>query len=239
MKILITSGGTKIPIDRVRDITNMSSGTFGTRIAEELLRMGHEVFFFRAKDSKSPMRLTVDMVENNGYELGTFSKWHNERLKWIERYQECTYRTFDQYRDRLERCIKINQPDVVVLAAAVSDYTVTNPVNGKIRSNDILTIQLEQLPKIIYLIKEWSPKVKLVGFKLLVDSRSYQLEEAAKRSITENKCEMIVANDLADIKDNQHKVTLVFPNQLPLVFKTDPKDPNYLARMVAMNIVML
>jgi phosphopantothenoylcysteine synthetase/decarboxylase len=43
MKILITSGGTKIPIDTVRDITNMSTGTFGTKIAEECLRKGHDV----------------------------------------------------------------------------------------------------------------------------------------------------------------------------------------------------
>ena len=34
MKILITSGGTKVPIDRVRSITNMSQGTFGSRIAD-------------------------------------------------------------------------------------------------------------------------------------------------------------------------------------------------------------
>ena len=31
MKILITSGGTKIPIDLVRPITNMSRGTFGSK----------------------------------------------------------------------------------------------------------------------------------------------------------------------------------------------------------------
>ena len=37
MKILVTSGGTKIPIDRVRDITNMSTGTFGSKIAIELI----------------------------------------------------------------------------------------------------------------------------------------------------------------------------------------------------------
>ena len=33
MKILITSGGTKVPIDDVRSITNMSSGKFGAEIA--------------------------------------------------------------------------------------------------------------------------------------------------------------------------------------------------------------
>ena len=35
MKILITSGGTKVKIDQVRHIGNMSKGTFGSKIAEE------------------------------------------------------------------------------------------------------------------------------------------------------------------------------------------------------------
>lgn len=56
MKILVTSGGTKIPIDKVRDITNMSKGTFGSKIATELLKLGHEIIFFKAKNSKSPFK---------------------------------------------------------------------------------------------------------------------------------------------------------------------------------------
>ena len=39
MRVLLTSGGTRVPIDRVRDIRNMSMGTFGSRIALELLRL--------------------------------------------------------------------------------------------------------------------------------------------------------------------------------------------------------
>ena len=39
MKVLITSGGTKVPIDTVRHIGNMSSGTFGAKIAFQLLEL--------------------------------------------------------------------------------------------------------------------------------------------------------------------------------------------------------
>ena len=49
MKILITSGGTQINIDSVRRITNMSTGKFGSKIASELLKMGHEVYFLSLK----------------------------------------------------------------------------------------------------------------------------------------------------------------------------------------------
>lgn len=120
MKILVTSGGTKIPIDKVRDITNMSKGTFGSKIATELLKMGNEVMFFRAKGSKSPMSLTVDI--SCGYDAGRFSRWYNNVSKYLDRYKEIEYTTFSEYRERLERWIKIEQPDIVMLAAAVSDY---------------------------------------------------------------------------------------------------------------------
>jgi phosphopantothenoylcysteine synthetase/decarboxylase len=132
---------------------------------------------------------------------------------------------------------------VIVLAAAVSDYGVENPVDGKIRSNDMLTIKLKQLPKIIYYIKEWCPKAKVVGFKLLVNSKERDLIDAAKRSINENNCDLIVANDLRDIKENNHKIHLVYNAFMgPFVvdtFVSDPKDPNFLARTVAEYTVKL
>jgi len=43
MKILVTSGGTKVPIDDVRSITNTSSGSFGSKIVTSLLYHGAEV----------------------------------------------------------------------------------------------------------------------------------------------------------------------------------------------------
>jgi len=240
MKILVTSGGTKVPIDKVRDITNMSSGTFGSKIAKEFMLMGHEVVFLRAKGSKSPYSVNIDFANDED----PFKKFTDLQLLFgrchcMERYSEHEYRTFDEYFERLKFFVGVEQPDVVVLAAAVSDYGVENPFNGKVRSNDLLTIKLKQLPKIIYYIKEWCPKARLVGFKLLVGSKDYQLKSAAVKSITENKCDMIVANDLQDIKENNHKILLVFPDGTEKQYKTDPKDPDYLVKMVAEHTVKL
>lgn len=239
MKILVTSGGTKIPIDKVRDITNMSKGTFGSKIATELLKLGHEVMFLKAKDSKSPYQFTINMLTQEFELVSDVLDPVRHLLKYKDNYKELEYSTFDEYRDRLERWIKIEQPDIVMLAAAVSDYGVENPHDGKIRSNDLLTIKLVQLPKIIHLIKTWHPNCKLVGFKLLVGSKEYQLVDAAKRSISENGCDMIVANDLADIKDGKHKVHLVFPKTNTLLYETDPTDANFLARKVAEHTLSL
>lgn len=239
MKILVTSGGTKIQIDKVRDITNMSKGTFGSKIASELLKLGHEVIFFKAKNSKSPFQFDYNFFGKVSLAREAFNKKVDFVNQYYSRYTELEYGTFNEYREILERIIKFNQPDIVMLAAAVSDYGVENPHDGKIRSNDLLTIKLVQLPKIIHLVKTWHPNCKLVGFKLLVGSKEYELVDAAKRSIAENGCDMIVANDLADIKDGKHKVHLVFPKTDTLLYETDPTDSNFLARKVAEHTLIL
>jgi len=238
MKVLITSGGTKIPIDTVRDITNMSTGTFGTKIAEALLRKGHEISFVRAKGSKSPMRRVIDLwKELHPYDI---TIWAEERSNWRARYNEWEYKTFEQYERTLQLAIGNDKPDVVVLAAAVSDYHVSHPMNGKLRSNDMLTLKLESLPKIINKVKGlWAPEVKLVGFKLLVGSTMRQLIAASEKSIVENKCDMVVANDLEDIKRSQHKVIVVRPNTLPITYNSDPNDPDFLAKKIAEHIEQL
>lgn len=246
MKILITSGGTKIPIDKVRDITNMSKGTFGSKIATELLELGHEVMFLKAKYSRSPFEFNYNFFGKYGLAEERF----NKTLKFVRdhynRYNELEYSTFDEYRGCLERWIKIERPDIVMLAAAVSDYGVENTYDGKIRSNDMLTIKLVQLPKIIHLIKTWHPTCKLVGFKLLVGSKETELIAAAERSIAENGCDMIVANDLDDIKEGNHKVHLVYPTNkfkegsvMHCTYFTDPNDSTFLARKVAEHTLTL
>ncbi len=243
MKILITSGGTKIPIDTVRDITNMSTGTFGTRIAEAFLRHGHQVHFIRAKESKSPMRRVIDCVHDASMKVEDLASWYAERTKWMPKYSESEYKTFEQY----ERCLRLgmgtHKPDVVVLAAAVSDYYVPNPMQGKLRSNDMLTIKLEALPKIINKVKGWAadykPDMKLVGFKLLVGSTRSELILASKKSCEENGCDMVVANDLEDIKFNKHKILLVFPQAPYIEYHTDPNDPDFLAKKVVEHIEAL
>jgi phosphopantothenate---cysteine ligase (CTP) len=236
MKIFITSGGTKIPIDRVRNITNMSKGTFGAKIAYEALKQGHDVSFFKAVGSASPMSKTIDLMD--GYSVGQFSTWHNDRSALLPRYSECEYDTFDEYVQGLEEVMPLFNPDVILLAAAVSDYGVENFVDGKVRSRtDEFQIKLKPLPKLISRIKTICPKAKLVGFKLLVDSTEEELIAAAAKSIADNGCDMVVANDLSDMRKGKHNIRLVLPVEgggtLVHKFETDPNDPNYLAWVVA------
>lgn len=244
MKILVTSGGTKIPIDMVRNISNMSKGTFGSKIATQFLEMGHEVIFLRAKHSRSPFELNVDFYKKlTLFADDEFDKKSEFVYRHREYYTEFQYSTFDEYQETLERLIKTHNPDVVLLAAAVSDYGVDNFVDGKIRSKDSLTIQLKPLPKIINLIKnEWGYKGRLVGFKLLVNSTDEELVASAKKSILDNGCDMVVANDLRDIKNDNHRLVIVEPTiggSIVEKFESNNADKNYLAKIVAGRVINL
>ena len=95
-----------------------------------------------------------------------------------------------------------------------------------------MNISLKPLPKLIGRVKDmWNPNIKLVGFKLLVNSTDDELITEAKNSIDKNKCDMVVANDLRDIKNNDHSLTIVKPNSMK-VYNTDYDDKYYLARQV-------
>lgn len=195
MKVLVTSGGTKIKIDMVRSITNMSRGTFGARIAEAFLIQDSELelVFLHAKNSRLPFD------EDEHY----FDKY-SKSIKFVE------YETFDDYALRLAQEMNNDiQPDIIVLAAAVSDYGVENYVDGKIRSSDTMTIKLKPLPKLISAVRDNCPAAVICGFKLLVNSTQEELLFAGMESLFKNQLDLVVGNDLRDIKEDKHKLTII------------------------------
>lgn len=206
MKILITSGGTKVPIDRVRSITNMSHGTFGSRIADAFFHLGHErdggseeqiekITFFMAKGSLQP---TLQAVYDETFESGY------RPIEYVE------YVTFDQYKDGIEELLKNEKYDLIVVAAAVSDYGVANYYNGKYRSReDDMCIKLVKLPKILPIMRRLAPDSVICGFKLLVDSTEDQLLEAMQKQIAESDVDLVIGNDLRDIKANDHRLLVL------------------------------
>ena len=246
MRMLITSGGTKVPIDMVRDISNLSHGTFGSLIAHVALENGHEVDFLCAKHSKTPFSKTFDFYrdpdtpmpqhfEDWEAALDAFSELFNFCEAHRRRYREIRYRNFDHYAVHLQDLIRGSDPpyDAVVLAAAVSDYGVANYVEGKIRTSDNQRIDLAPLQKLISRVKQWNSSCVLTGFKLLVNSIETELIRAATDSIESNQCDLVIANDLRDIKANNHKLLIVDQNGVTPHHKFDePDDPLYLAKQV-------
>ena len=214
MKILITSGGTKIQIDRVRSITNMSHGTFGSRIADAFFNEGLAAFrtgnergnpiekitFFMAKGSKKP---TFQSLNDEIYEDGY------RPIEYVE------YSTFYDYKSGIEELLKKETYDIIVVAAAVSDYGVANYYNGKYRSReDDMCIKLVKLPKVLPIMRKLAPNATICGFKLLVDSTNAELLDAMVKQFNESNVDLVVGNDLRDIKNDNHRLLIISRHDL-------------------------
>jgi phosphopantothenoylcysteine synthetase/decarboxylase len=198
----------------VRKIVNDSSGTFGSRIAAEALEQNHEVIYLAAEKCKTPFSTTFDFNQTRDWEkeIGRFAQLYNFCEKHRKHYSEWRYQTFEEYWRALERLIKDQKPDAVILAAAVSDYLVENPVDGKIRSGADKNIPLKDAPKIISMVKEWQSEMVLVGFKFLVGSTEEELIDEAKKSIEKNGCAFVVANDATTLHSGRHEIVIVEPS---------------------------
>lgn len=189
LRVLITAGGTEVPIDTVRSITNTSSGRTGARIARQLTDLGHEVTLLTAKGA--------DVVAFDGR---------------IERYV-----TVDDLQAGLQRLLGGSAYDVVIHAAAVSDFQVVSIEQGesliqssepisKLRSDNGLTLKLKPGPKLIRHLREWSinPKVKIVGFKLTSTPSAEERAAAVGKVFANPGVGLVVHNDQNEIKDSQH-----------------------------------
>lgn len=197
LEVLITSGGTISKIDDVRHIGNDSKGTTGAMIAEEFLREGAKVYYLHRKNSVIPFsrNLTVDKDKPFEQELERIKPVYEEFQNFRENYKAYSFDTFESYYNSVERLLLSNSIDIVVLAAAVSDYGAKK-VDGKISSDrENLTIKLEKTPKVISLIKKWKPHVFQVGFKLLSNVSADELVDTAYQHGLKNHSDLTVAND--------------------------------------------
>lgn len=221
MRILITSGGTKVPIDPVRSITNHSTGKFGADIAKAALQVNMDVIYLTSLEGISPFCESFNCYSINKKDFSTHAfkenvvklqNLHAFSEKYRKHYTEYRYRNYSEYASLLKKVIENHQPDIVVLAAAVSDYVTENYSSDKIRSHGDLNIKLKTAPKLIHDVKKWKPNVLLIGFKLLLDGTDSELIAAALKSILMHKADLIVANNLRSLEEGRHEIMLVGPN---------------------------
>ena len=100
--------------------------------------------------------------------------------------------------------------DEVAQADSVYDLLEKRNDQGKISSaDDYQVLILKKTPKIISLVKEWNPAIRLIGFKLLVGVSKDELLAVARTSLEKNQADYIMANDLLDISEGRHRAYLV------------------------------
>jgi phosphopantothenoylcysteine synthetase/decarboxylase len=103
MNILVTAGNTQVPIDRVRCLTNIFSGRTGAVIALASYERGHSVTLCTSHPE------TVAQLQGSTPPVAP--RWRLKR-----------YSTFDDLHDHLQQAVHLGGLDVLIHAAAVSDY---------------------------------------------------------------------------------------------------------------------
>ena len=202
MKILVTSGGTSEAIDRVRSITNHSTGRLGKVITETLLKAGHQVCLITTQQAlKLELHPNLTMIE-----IQNTSDLLRKMKRIVPDYQVLIHSmAVSDYSP-----VYMTGLDQVQASQDLSEFLHKKNMETKISSKaEVQVLFLKKNPKIISLVKEWNPSIHLIGFKLLVDVTKEHLIQIARESLEKNQADLIVANDLTQINENQHLSYLV------------------------------
>lgn len=197
-KILITAGGTKEKIDPVRYITNKSSGKMGYSLAKMASLMGACVTLISTKkDLKVPLNM-----ENIIY-VDSAKKMYEKTISLIENM------------------------DIVIMSAAVSDFRVKNIKNEKIKKDDMQELKLElELNKdiLMELSKIENRKFTLVGFA----AETNNVDENARKKLEKKKLDYLILNDVSDktigFNSNYNEVTIYSKNGKVEKIQKNTKD---------------
>ena len=207
-KVLMTAGPTVERIDPIRVITNHSTGKTGVLLASELISAGAKVtLVYGPGITEPPKGAKIIPVE-------TVTDMLNEVKKQMKK-----------------------KFDIVILAAAASDYIPKNPYSKKIKSTrNSLTVELKKAPKIIDQIKRLQKDVFLIGFKAETDVSKKELVKQAKQKLRNSNADMIIANDIGKkyFKDTRYNELLIIDPKTVLTIGRNKKEK--IAKLICKNI---
>ena len=171
-RVLVTAGGTREPIDAARFIGNYSSGKQGIAFARVAKQLGAEVQVIAANVDES-MTVGLDCVKvQTASELG-------QALK-----------------------AKQGSYDVLIMAAAVADFSPAEPTGSKLKRSEIgdkMELQLvanpDLLAQTVSALGVHRQNTIVVGFAA---EASGELESLAREKLESKNCDYIVANDVSN-----------------------------------------
>ena len=163
-KILVTAGPTREAWDPVRYLSNRSSGKMGYALAEEAKRRGAEVFLI-----SGPASLPVPVSPSHFFRVETAL----EMESLVKKYADIS--------------------DIVIMAAAVADFTFTTQAEQKIKKGEgDLELKLIRTSDILAGLGRRKNHKILVGFA----AESENLEKNAQKKLKTKNLDLIVANDI-------------------------------------------
>jgi phosphopantothenoylcysteine decarboxylase / phosphopantothenate---cysteine ligase len=167
LKVLVTAGGTREPIDSVRFIGNSSSGRMGFALAHAAHERGAEVTLVAANVA---LATPAGVVRRE-------------------------VRTAAELKDVCER--EFPGCDVLLMAAAVADFTPAEPANGKIKKSarELLELVLEPTADVLRgLSAQRRDGQTLVGFAA---EHGEQALQCARGKLTGKGLDALVVNDIS------------------------------------------
>lgn len=176
---LLTAGATRETIDPVRFISNRSSGLMGYALAEALAFAGADVKLISGISSLPCPPDVERIMVESAADMDTSVHEH------------------------------LNQQDIFIGVAAVSDYTVKNPSSQKIKKNHKTELLLELSPTrdILKTVKERGVAKKVIGFA----AETENILEHARQKL-QSKADMIIANQVGKglvFEQDQTSVTVL------------------------------
>jgi phosphopantothenoylcysteine decarboxylase/phosphopantothenate--cysteine ligase len=190
-------------------ISNKSTGTTGAVVADSMTELGAQVTFLHAKNSVQPQL-------------------------------DCRKVGFVSFQDvafEFERLLKEDEYDLVIHAAAVSDYSVVNSAHGKISSQaEDLQLQLKRNPKLLNSVKSWSKNksVKLIAFKMTASEHPQDHLTAVQKVIQGSQADLVIHNDLSEIniQTGKHVYHSYLPNLQTQTLENKSELTGFISRWI-------
>ena len=166
-RVVVTAGGTREPIDPVRVITNNSSGRQGHAIAEVAARLGADVTLITA----SPAALAPDVARKvSVHHVATAHEMHGAVTR------------------------EAKGADVVVMAAAVADFTVVAESAKIKKESGVPALTLVPTVDILTeLVAHREPGQVIVGFA----AETTDVLRHAREKLARKGCDFLVVNDVS------------------------------------------
>lgn len=197
-KVLITAGPTFEPIDPVRYIGNHSSGKMGLEIAQRAEQEGSFVTLILGPNSLAKELLSgINVVEVT---------------------------TAQEMFDAADA--KFDDQDIVILAAAVADYSPSKPADQKIKKSDAeINLALTKTIDIALTLGAKKKNQLVVGFSLETENEIANAQSKLKKK----NLDFIILNSLNEVgagfKHDTNKITIISSNnntkEFELKSKTD------------------
>jgi phosphopantothenoylcysteine decarboxylase/phosphopantothenate--cysteine ligase len=181
--VLVTAGPTQEPLDTVRYISNPSSGKMGYAIAQAAYERGAEVILVSGPTALTPPP--------------------GVKACWVRTAVEMRHAVVREY----------DHVDVVIKAAAVSDYRPKHTVPYKVKkTEDVQLLELVRNPDILAELGQRKGKRVLVGFA----AETEDLITNAQNKVRTKHLDMIIANDVGQdgigFQSDDNKVLILYDN---------------------------